>query len=58
MSMEPISHLINKTSHWPIGKRRKYLIAAMEYEKGRWRRRQIHLALRSITTKVLRGEKS
>lgn len=56
MGFVPVSDIIAKTSHWPLAKRREYLILAMRCEKGRWRRRQLHEALRGITTRVIRQE--
>jgi DNA-binding HxlR family transcriptional regulator len=53
---EPVARIISKTDHWPLAKRREYLIAALQCEKGRWRRKQIASALRDITTRVLKQE--
>lgn len=56
MALEPVSRIINKANHWPIAKRREYLILALECEKNRHRRRLITVALRDITTRVIRQE--
>lgn len=56
MKLEPVARIIRKTDHWPLGKRREYLIAALELEKGRWRRKQLASALCRITTRVLKQE--
>jgi DNA-binding HxlR family transcriptional regulator len=53
---ESVARIIRKTDHWPLAKRREYLIAALEREKGRWRRKQIAAALCGITTRVLKQE--
>lgn len=56
MALEPITRLIHKADHWPIKKRRHYLVAALAAEKCRHRRRMIHEALVPLTAKVLRQE--
>jgi len=56
MRRENINRIINKTSHWPLAKRREYLIAALECEKQRRRRGAIRAALCEITTRVLKQE--
>lgn len=56
MAMEPVERMISKTEHWPLKDRRRYLILALETERGRWRRRRLSDALRGITTKVLKQE--
>lgn len=54
---EPVDRIIKKTDHWKLADRREYLIRVLQDEKGRWRRRRLALALRDITTKVLKQER-
>lgn len=56
MALEPVSRIIKKVDHRPIKEQRAYLILALECEKGRWRRKRLSAALRSITTRVLKQE--
>lgn len=51
-----VDHIINKVSHWPIEKRREYLILAFKAEKTRHRRSKLSKALRKITTETLQQE--
>lgn len=53
---EGINRIIHKADHWPLEKRREYLIAAFRCEKTRHRRGKISKALRDITTKTLQQE--
>lgn len=56
MRAESTHHIIHKADHWPINKRREYLILALKCEKNRRRRSKITLALREMTITVLKQE--
>lgn len=56
MRRESIQHIINKTSHWPLAERRRYLILALKGESQRRRQGLIRKTLREITTRVLKQE--